>query len=127
MERQINLMLLNMQRRMTAQGMEPRQAAEMVAGLRETARPEAVRAVKVSLLLDSIADKESVSVGDEEIEERLRDLAARYGQNLDSVKKTYHENNMMEDLRAEIKEQKTLDLLADKAKITTVKKSEQSS
>jgi len=33
----------------------------------------------------------------------------------------------MEDLRAEITEQKTLDLLADKAKINMVKKSEQGS
>ena len=126
-ERQINLMLLNMQRRMTAQGMESRQAAEMVSGLRESARPEAVRAVKIALLLESIAQKESVSVSGEEVEERLKDLAARYGQNYESVKHTYQENNMMEDLRAEITEQKTLDLLADKAKINMVKKSEQGS
>ncbi len=38
-ERQINLMLLNMQRKMMTNGIDPKKAAEMLAGLRENFRP----------------------------------------------------------------------------------------
>lgn len=126
-ERQINVMLLNMQRRMAAQGMEPRAAAEMVSGLRESARPEAVRGVKLSILLGSIARRESIEVSEDDVAERLKMIAARYGQDYAAVKKTYEESNMMDDLRSELTEQKTLDFLEDKAKITKVKKLEKDS
>lgn len=126
-ERQINIMLLNMQRRMVANGMDPKQSAEMVSGLRESARPEAVRQVKLQFLLDSIARKESVTVGDEEMENSLKDIASRYGQDYEKVKKSYQESNMLEELRSELLEQKTLDFLEDRAKITQVKKSDKGS
>jgi len=126
-ERQINLMLLNMQRRMVSNGMDPKQSAEMVSGLKESARPEAVRQVKLSFLLEAIANKESLAVSDEEMENNLKDIAARYGQDYEKVKKSYQESNMLEELRAELLEQKTLDFLEDKAKITQVKKSDKGS
>jgi trigger factor len=126
-ERQINLMLLNMQRRMVSNGMDPKQSAEMVSGLRESARPEAVRQVKLSFLLEAIANKESVAVSDEEMENSLKNIASRYGQDYDKVKKSYQESNMLEELRAELLDQKTLDFLEDRAKITQVKKSDKGS
>jgi trigger factor len=126
-ERQINIMLLNMQRRMVSNGMDPKQSAEMVSGLRESARPEAVRQVKLQFLLDAIARKESMTVGDEEMENSLKDIASRYGQDYDKVKKTYQESNMLEELRADLLEQKTLDFLEDRAKITQVKKMDKGS
>ncbi|MEN6466109.1 MAG: trigger factor [Syntrophaceae bacterium] len=126
-ERQINIMLLNMQRRMVANGMDPKQSAEMVSGWRESARPEAVRQVKLSFLLEAIAKKESLAVGDEEMEESLKNIASRYGQDYEKVKKSYQESNMLEELRAELLEQKTLDFLEDRAKITQVKKSDKGS
>jgi trigger factor len=126
-ERQINLMLLNMQRRMVANGMDPKQSAGMISGLRESARPEAERQVKVSFLLETIAKKESVAVGEEELEESLKQIASRYGQDYEKVKKSYQESNVLEELRAELLEQKTLDFLEDKAKIIQVKKSDKGS
>lgn len=126
-ERQINLMLLNMQRRMVSNGMDPKQSAEMVSGLRESARPEAVRQVKLQFLLEAIANKESVAVSDEEMENSLKNIASRYGQDYAKVKKSYQESNMLDELRAELLEQKTLDFLEDRAKITQVKKSDKGS
>lgn len=126
-ERQINLMLLNMQRRMVSNGMDPKQSAEMVSGLRESARPEAVRQVKLQFLLEAIANKESVAVSDEEMENSLKNIASRYGQDYEKVKKSYQESNMLDELRAELLEQKTLDFLEDRAKITQVKKSDKGS
>lgn len=126
-ERQINLMLLNMQRRMVANGMDPKQSAGMVSGLRESARPEAVRQVKLQFLLEAIAHKESVAVSDEELDDSLKTVASQYGQDYEKVKKSYEESNMLEELRAELLEQKTLDFLEEKAKITQVKKSDKGS
>lgn len=126
-ERQINLMLLNMQRRMVANGMDPKQSAEMISGMRESARPEAERQVKTSFLLETIAKRESVTVGDGELEESLKEIASRYRQDYEKVRKSYQESHVLEDLRAELLEQKTLDFLEDKAKIIQVKKSDKGS
>jgi hypothetical protein len=59
--------------------------------------------------------------------ESLKNIASRYGQDYEKVKESYEESNMLEELRAELLEQKTLDFLEDRAKITQVKKSDKGS
>ena len=120
-------MLLNMQRKMAANGMDPKKAAEMLAGIKENFRPEAERSVKLSFLLEAIARKESISAGDEDIQERLRNIASRYGQSYENVKKTYQESQVMEDLKSEVADQKTLDFIEERAKITVVENAEKGS
>jgi trigger factor len=121
-ERQIYSLMLDAQRRMAMNGMDPKKAAEIAARMHDTLKGEAERMVKTSLLLESIADKESIQVEETDLEEKMRALAERFGQTVDEVKKFYGKDDMIEALRNEIREEKTLDFIEAKAKIKFVKK-----
>jgi len=121
-ERQIYSMMLDAQRRMAMNGMDPQKASEIAARMHDTLKGEAERMVKTSLLLESIADKESIQVEESDLEEKMKNLAERFGQTVDEVKKFYGKDDMVEALRNEIREEKTLDFIEGKAKIKIVKK-----
>ncbi len=124
-ERQIYSLMLDAQRRMAMNGMDPKKAAEIAARMHDKFKGEAERMVKTSLLLESIADKESVQVEETDLDEKMKILAARFNQNVEEVKKLYDKEDMIEALRTEIREEKTLDFVEGKAKIKIVKKKEE--
>jgi len=118
--RQVYYMMLDAERRMVSNGMNAEKAKEISFNLHERFEGEAERMVRTSLLLGKIAEKESIKVEDEDIENRLKDFAGRYAQDYETVKEAYEKNNMMERLKDEILEQKTLEFLESKADVTIV-------
>ena len=120
--RQIYYMMMDAQQRMTSNGMDPQKAAQISSNLHEKFEIDATRMVKTSLLLAKIAEKESIVVGEEDIEERLQELTTKYSQDYDSMREAYESNNLMERLKDEILEEKTLNYLEEKADLKVVKK-----
>ncbi|MFB3926183.1 MAG: trigger factor [Syntrophales bacterium] len=121
-DRQIYIMMLNAQRQMSFSGMDPKRAAELSYQMRESFRDEAARIVRSALLLESIAQKESIKAQEDEVESRLKEIAAKYAKDIDSLRASYEKEGMMDDLRSEIVEQKTLAFIEGKAKINIIKK-----
>lgn len=121
-ERQVYTMMLDARQRMVQNGMPDDKAAEISYNLHDRFNDQAARMVKTSFLLTEIAKKESLDVSEEEIEERLRELAQRYAQDYEIVKKAYEDNEMKDRLRDEMLENKALDLVEEKATITVSKK-----
>ena len=121
-ERQIFSMMMDTQRRMVMGGADPESAAEASLNLRDRFKEEAEKIVKFSLLFDSIAGKESIIVSEEEIEEKIREIAVRQGQDYESFRKSCEDNNIMEEMKTEMLREKTLDFIKEKAKITLTKK-----
>ncbi len=121
-ERQIFSMMLDTQRRMVMGGADPNSAAEASLNLRDRFKEEAEKIVKFSLLFDSIAGKESITVSEEEIEEKMRALAVRQGQDYESFRKSCEDGNMIEEMKTEMLREKTLDFIKEKAKITLARK-----
>jgi trigger factor len=121
--RQINYMALDAQQRMINNGMNPEKAAEISPNLRDRFESEAKKMVRTSLLIHKIAEKESITVDEKDIEVKLRELAQELAQDYESMKASYESNNLKEHLKHEILEQKTLDFLEEKADIQNVKKS----
>ena len=119
-ERQLYLMMMNTQRRMAYNGMDPQKAAEFAYRMRDTMKVEAEKQVNTSLLLEAIAKKESIKADEEDIQKRFEDMASRYAQDVESVRKSYEKEDMMDGLKAEIVEQKTLDFIEAGAKINIV-------
>ena len=122
-EKQVRSMIIDAQRRMTANGIDRERAAELAAGMRSGFKDEAERMVKTSLILDSIARKENIEVDDRDIDERLKRVSEHYGEDVESVRRLYEKNDLLERLRGDIREEKTLDFVLGKAKIN-VKKAE---
>lgn len=121
-ERQTYSLMLDAQRRMAMNGMDPGKASEIAARMQERFKEDAERMVRTTLLLESIADKESIQVEEADLDKKMRELAESFGQPLEEVKKFYEKEGMMDALRGELREEKTLDYIEGKAKINLMKK-----
>ena len=62
-------------------------------------------------LLDAIAAKENIKPTQEEVDLRIRSLAARYGTDFEGLKASLRKNGKIMDLREEVKAEKTLDFI----------------
>lgn len=116
-ERQIFNMMVEYQRRMVMNGMDPDNAAKVAANLHDQFRDEAARMVRTGILLQRIAETESLAVDDKEVDDRIRETASRYGRDFESMKLSYEKDNMIDRLRDQLLEEKTLDFIESRANI----------
>jgi trigger factor len=118
-ERQIYYMMSDTQRRMVSGGMDPEKAAEFSFKLHDHFREEAAKTVKTVLLLRGIADKEALTAGEDEVEKQIREIAAQRAQDYETLRKSLEKDDLIE-IRSEILNRKTYELLEAKGKVTTV-------
>lgn len=97
--------------RLSALGMNENQLAQRI-------RPQALFNVKAFLLLDAIGKSESIEVPDEEFEAELEKMAEESGQNLQRMRATMEKNGQLLVLKAQMREEKILDFLMEKAEVT---------
>ena len=86
-----------------------------VEGMLERLKPKAERRVRVGLIFNKIAARENVAVSAEELEEGLARVAERSGSTTPQVRKFYEENNLMESLRRQLRDEKVMQLILDAA------------
>lgn len=111
-EQQIDTRLDRGMRALAAQGMRTEDLKNMDMGrLREGQRQAARREVQASLLLDKIADVETVEVSDEELNSEIESLAKQMQQTAEAVRKRLEENGAVDRIRARIRNDKTLEML----------------
>ncbi len=119
-EKQLQYMYQNIVNRMQSQGMSP----EMLGMGWETFQPQyretAISQVQGSLLLEAIADQEKLEVEDAEIDGKLEEIAAMANAPLDAVKKHYAGSESKSGLVAQIKEEKAISFLLEKANVEEV-------
>jgi len=120
--RQVSYMIADTQRRMAMRGIKRDETPERYKEFYDHYKDEAAKIVRTTLLLKNIGEKESISVSDQEIEDKIRELAQLRGQNYDSLKESLESGNMIEDIRNEILNTKVFDFIEDKAKVEIVKK-----
>lgn len=83
----------------------------------EKNRDLAVRRVKGILLMEEIADKENITVTDQELSASIAAMAKGTGQTAEAVKKYYDsQDGGLDSLRASLVQEKTLGLLLSRAK-----------
>jgi trigger factor len=105
--------------------------AEVVQLARRSGRPPAIppelRAriqadsemkVRAGLLMAEIAKKEGIKIGDPELEEGLKELAEQTGKNIAKVRAEYRDQQKREMLIGMVLENKVLDIIESKSKIT---------
>jgi len=111
-DRQIDLRLERGLRALAAQGMKMEDLKKMdLPRLRAGQRDQAVNDVKSSLLLERIADLESIQVSDEEINRELEVLAKQSKQTSEAVRARLTEDGGLDRIRMRIRSEKTLDFL----------------
>ncbi len=116
-DRQVDTRLERGLRALAAQGMKAEDMRKMdFSRLRAGQRDTAVREVKSSLLLDRIAERENVTVSDDEVNRELEAVALQARQPVESVRaRIEKDSGGLERVRARLRNEKTLDLLYRRA------------
>ncbi|MDP3997037.1 MAG: trigger factor [bacterium] len=89
--------------------------------VRDELREEAVKSVKTSLALRAFADQEKIEATDEEIEREVQNYLNRYP-SAEEAKKQVNEERLRQEVKSLLRNQKTLQLLEEKAEITDINK-----
>jgi len=105
-------------RRLIEQQVDPRKAGIDWNELRTAQRDQAIESVKATLVLDEIAKREPVTVGDEEVTEEIRRFAERSNRTEAAVRAQIEKDNGLVRLRGGMRREKTMELLIANASIT---------
>ncbi|MBQ4293660.1 MAG: trigger factor [Lachnospiraceae bacterium] len=113
---QVNTMLKGFAQRMAGQGLSMKQYMQFtgtdVDALKEQTRPEAIKRIRSSLVLEAIAKEESLNATDEEVEEEIGKMAERYGMEKEKFLEVMGENER-ENVKRDLNIEKAIDLILD--------------
>ena len=115
-EQQARIMLQEVA--MSAQRMGQRITKEQAEQLTKAIKEDAERKVRAGLLMAAIAKKHEFKVSDEDIEKGLAELAEETGKNVAKLRVEYREKGKRDILIGMILEDKILDFIEAKSKIT---------
>jgi len=116
-DRQIHTMIQDTANRMASQGMDLKKVNMDFDKMRERFAPNAERAVRVSLLLSAIAEKENLDVPFSEIETEMRETAAAAGVEYEKIRDLYGDEDRMDGLRNRLLERKAMAFLLEHAEV----------
>lgn len=111
-EHQIDLRLERGLRALAAQGLTAEQMKKMdLNRLRGGQREQAIHDVKASLLLEKVADQESIEVSDQEMDQELEALAKQTKQTVEAVRARLTRDGGLDRIRTRIRNEKALEFL----------------
>ncbi|MFH2053810.1 MAG: trigger factor [bacterium] len=86
----------------------------------EAGRTRAERDLKAMLLLEAVRDQEGIKVTDEDVEERITEVAEENGFDVDRYREFVNSGDEKDRIRYNLLERRTLDFLLSRAEITDV-------
>ena len=116
MEDEIQTIIMQTARQLEGYGMDLKQffTRDMVDKMRETATPEASKNLHTNLIIETIAEKESITLSDEEIESKKAEVR-------DSVKDgEVDEEKLDKFVKQDLIADKTLEWLKEKSEVELV-------
>lgn len=124
-DRQVTMMLESSKQRLASQRLSLEMMGLTDEGYKVQFRDVAREQVKGSLLLDAVAEKESLEVTDEDIAQQVTEIAAGTKQDPEKVANLYKTNaRAKENLIAQMREDKAVQFLLEKAEVTVLPKAE---
>ena len=118
-EQQVYMMMSDTQRRMVSGGMDRKKAAGFSSQLHDHFQEEAAKIVKTVLLLKAIADKEALTVGEDEVEKKIHEIAEQRSQDYLTLRESLEKKDMIDSIRSELINRKTYAFLEAKANVKT--------
>jgi trigger factor len=100
-----------------AQGIDPRQTQVDWKKVREDARPEAEKSVRVALILTRIAEAEKIDLTEEEVDDVIREMAQERRVTPAELKTRLTRDGKLDTLKSTRRNQKALDFVYRNAKI----------
>ena len=100
-----------------SQGIDPRQTQVDWKKVREDARPEAEKEVRVALVLGRVADAEKIDLTEEEVDDVIREMAQERRMTAAELKTRLTRDGKLDTLKSTRRNQKALDFIYRNAKI----------
>lgn len=88
--------------------------------LRTSAREQVARDLKLEFILEKVAEKLEVTVGEEEVNTELARIARIYGQRFDKIRDDMHRRGLLPQLAEQVRQDKCINLLLKDAKFVPV-------
>jgi trigger factor len=117
-ERQLDNMLQRAKLQLALRGIDPRTAQLDEQRMRDDMREAANDEVRAAFLVDAIAEKEKVEVSEADLEKRLAEMAQSREKSVARLKAELQKEGRLDAVRHQVREEKTLDLLLSRAKIS---------
>jgi len=121
-ERQIFYMISDTQKRMKSAGMDEKNAMELSLRMHDQFKQDAEKAVRSFLLIKKIAEKEAITVSDDDIDNHIKELADIHHTDYEVVKSAYDNEERMNSLKSEIIQKKVFDFIKHQANIKAIEK-----
>ena len=119
-EHQMDVRLERVVRSLAAQGVDPRAVNVDWVTLRRRQEDRARDDVKAELIIDRIATAESIDVTEEEVTRELEHMAGHSNESAEAIRARLTKQGTLDRMKAKLRSDKTLDWLAQQAKIKTV-------
>lgn len=111
-------MISEMEQQLTYQGITLDQYLQIVKKtkkeIEDSYKPQAEKNVKARLVLEAIIKAEKLEASNEEVEEKLKEMAKNYGRKIEELEKNEH---LKQYIAETIKTEKAIDLIVENAKI----------
>ncbi len=114
-ERQIRNRLDQKLQGLAQRGFDPKELKLDWAKLRESQRDQAVREVKVSLLLGKVAERESIGATNEEVDREVERIAKQEREPIAATRARFEKEGMLDRIASHIATEKTLSFLFEHA------------
>jgi len=119
-QHQMDVRLERVVRSLAAQGVDPRAVNVDWVTLRKRQEDRAKDDVKAELIVDRIASAETIDVTDEEVTHELEHMASHSGESAEVIRARLTKQGTLDRMKAKLRSDKTLDWLAQNAKVKTV-------
>ncbi|MDD6214407.1 MAG: trigger factor [Firmicutes bacterium] len=118
---QTEKIVANFEQRLNYQGMDLKMYLQYTGNtmdaFKESFKPQAEKQLKTSLIVEAVSKAEHVEVTDDEVNERIAEMAKQYNMEADKLKELMQEKDI-ENLKSDLIMSKTVDMLVSKAKIS---------
>jgi trigger factor len=118
-EHQMDVRLERVVRSLAQQGVDPRAVNIDWVSLRKRNEDRAKDDVKAELIVDRIASAENIDVTEEEVEHELEHLAGHSNESAEAIRARLTKQGTLDRIKAKLRSDKTLDWLAQNARVST--------
>jgi trigger factor len=119
-EHQMDVRLERVVRSLAAQGVDPRAVNVDWVSLRRRQEERAKDDVKAELIIDRIATTENIDVTEEEVTHELEHMASHSNESAEAIRARLTKQGTLDRMKAKLRSDKTLDWLAQNAKVKVV-------
>lgn len=116
--RQLDFMVEDAKRHLEEKGFTREELNKKDGEFKAKFKDDSVRRVRLLFILDEIANAEKVEVSDADVDQAYKAIAAQTGKAEAEIRGYYEKENLVDNLKDKIREEKTIKLVMDNAQIT---------